>query len=117
MQIRQEHEWNNRLEIVKNGEFLRFILTDNTGKEADISARITDWQPNEEKAIEFSWGNGRTEATIDNQVVGRNEYPGELQFEPNTPMFFGADHPGSTYGSASATIGDFTVGKSPLFTQ
>ena len=117
VQIRQEHEWNNRLEIVKNGEFLRFILTDNTGKEADISARITDWQPNEEKAIEFSWGNGRTEATVDNQVVGRNEYPGELQFQPNTPMFFGADHPGSTYGSARATIGNFTVGKSPLFTQ
>jgi hypothetical protein len=117
VQIRQEHEWNNRLEIVKNGEFLRFILTDNTGKEADISARITDWQPGEEKAIEFSWGNGRTEATVDNQVVGRNEYPGELQFQSNTPMFFGADHPGSTYGSARATIGNFTVGKSPLFTQ
>ncbi len=117
VQIRQEHEWNNRLEIVKNGEFLRFILTDNTGKEADISTRITDWQPNEEKAIEFSWGNGRTEATVDNQVVGRNDYPGELQFGDNTPMFFGADHPGSSYGSARGTIGHFTVGKSPLFTQ
>lgn len=117
VQIRQEHEWNNRLEIVKNGEFLRFILTDNTGKEADISTRITDWQPGEEKAVEFSWGNGRTEATVDNQVVGRNEYPGELQFDPNTPMIFGADHPGSTYGSAKATIGNFTVGKGPMFTQ
>ena len=117
VQIRQEHEWNNRLEIVKNGEFLRFILTDNTGKEADISARITDWQPGEEKTIEFSWGNGRTEATVDSQVVGRNEYPGELQFQPNTPMIFGADHPGSTYGSAKATISNFTVGKTPLFTQ
>ena len=117
MQIRQEHEWNNRLEIVKNGEFLRFILTDNTGKEADISARITDWQPGEEKTIEFSWGNGRTEATVDNQVVGRNEYPGELQFQPSTPMIFGADHPGSTYGSAKATISNFTVAKTPLFTQ
>lgn len=117
VQIRQEHEWNNRLEIVKNGEFLRFILTDNTGKEADISTRITDWQPGQEKAIEFSWGNGRTEATVDNQVVGRNEYPGELQFDPNTPMIFGADHPGSTYGSANSTIGGFVLGKTPLFTQ
>jgi hypothetical protein len=115
VQIRQEHEWNNRLEIVKNGEFLRFILTDNTGK-ADISARITDWQPNEEKNIEFSWGNGRTEATVDNQVVGRNgirascssaEHADVLRRRPS----------GSTYGSASATIGNFTVGRSPLFTQ
>jgi hypothetical protein len=117
VQIRQEHQWNNRLEIVKNGEFLRFILTDNTGKEADISTRITDWQPGEEKTVEFSWGNGRTEATVNNQVVGHNEYPGELEFQPNTPMIFGADHPGSTYGSAKATISNFTVGKVPIFTQ
>jgi hypothetical protein len=117
VQIRQEHEWNNRLEIVKNGEFLRFILTDNTGKEADISARITDWPAGQERSIEFSWGNGRTEASIDNQIVGRNEYPGELEFAPSTPMIFGADHPGSTYRPAGATIGNFTVGKTPLFTQ
>lgn len=122
VQIRQEHEWNNRLEIVKNGEFLRAILTDNTGKEADISFRIADWQAGQEKTINFSWGKddsgqGRTELTIDNQVVGRNQYPGELQFAPNTPMIFGADHPGSTYGSAQATIGNFVVGKAPLFTH
>lgn len=117
VQIRQEHEWNNRLEIVKNGEFLRFILTDNTGKEADISTRINDWQPGEEKVLEFSWGDGRTEARVNDQIVGRNEYPGELQFSPNTPMIFGADHPGSTYGSAKATISNFTVGKTPSFTQ
>jgi hypothetical protein len=122
VQIRQEHEWNNRLEIVKNGEFLRAILTDNTGKEADISFRITDWQPGEEKTINFSWGKdesgqGRTELSIDNQVVGRNQYPGELQFAPNTPMIFGADHPGSTYSPAHATIGNFVVNKSPMFTH
>jgi hypothetical protein len=122
VQIRQEHEWNNRLEIVKNGEFLRAIVTDNTGKEADISFRITDWQPGEEKTINFSWGKddsgqGRTELSVDNQVVGRNQYPGELQFAPNTPMIFGADHPGSAYSPAHATIGNFVVGKSPIFTQ
>lgn len=122
VQIRQEHEWNNRLEIVKNGEFLRAILTDNTGKEADISFRITDWQAGEEKTINFSWGKddsgqGRTELSVDNQVVGRNQYPGELEFAPNTPMIFGGDHQGSTYRPAQATIGNFVVGKAPLFTH
>jgi len=34
-----------------------------------------------------------------------------------TPMVFGADHPGSTYGSAHATIGNLTVDKTLLLTQ
>lgn len=122
VQIRQEHEWNNRLEIVKNGEFLRFIVTDNTGKETDISHRIIDWQPGEEQIVTASWGKdesgqGRTELSINNQIVGRNEYSGEVEFRPGTPMIFGADHPGSTYSPAQAQINNFTVGKTPLFTQ
>lgn len=117
VQIRQEHEWNNGLEIVKNGEFLRALIRDNTGREADISYRISDWPAGEERVVEFSWGEGRTELTVNDQVVGRNEYPGELEFREGTPMIFGADHPGSNYGSASATISKFTVGKTPLFTQ
>ncbi len=117
VQIRQEHEWNNRLEIVKNGEFLRAILTDNTGKEADISYRITDWQPGQEYEVNFSWGEGRTELSVNNQIVGRNEYPGQIEFRSGTPMIFGADHPGSAYGSAQATIKHFTVGQQPNWTQ
>lgn len=118
VQIRQEHEWSNRLEIVKNGEFLRAIVTDNTGKEADISFRITDWQPGDERRIEFSWGRdesglGRTELRVDDQIVGRNEYPGELEFRSGTPMIFGADHRGSAYGSAQGRISHFKVGTQP----
>jgi len=115
VQIREEHAWNNGLEIVKNGEYLRFILRDNTGKEADISYKISDWEPNQERTIEFSWGEGRTEASVDNQIVGRNEYPGELQFSQGTPLIFGADHAGSNYGSARARINQFTVSRVPLF--
>ena len=47
VELRGEHEWYNRLELVKNGEFLRFIVTADSGQEADISVRINDWQAGE----------------------------------------------------------------------
>ncbi|MEO8602461.1 MAG: LamG-like jellyroll fold domain-containing protein [bacterium] len=117
VQVRQEHEWNNRLEIVKNGEFLRFILTDDTGKEADISSRITNWQADEEHNIVASWDGQekRTRLYIDDQLVGENQYSGRLQIQEHTPMYVGADWRGSNYSGANATLYGFTVSTSPFF--
>ncbi|MDX2169981.1 MAG: LamG-like jellyroll fold domain-containing protein [Deltaproteobacteria bacterium] len=116
VQVRQEHEWNNRLEIVKNGEFLRFILTDDTGKEADISTRITNWQANEEHDVLASWNSEtkRTQLYIDNQLVGENEFNGRLVIREHTPMYVGADWRGSNYSGANATFYGFTVSTSPF---
>jgi hypothetical protein len=112
VQVRQEHEWNNRIEVVKNGEFLRFILTDDTGKEADISARISNWQANEQHDIVATWGEGRTTLWVDGQVVGQNEYPGKLLIKEHTPMYVGADWRGSNYAGLNGTLYDFTVSNS-----
>ncbi|MGD9762247.1 MAG: LamG-like jellyroll fold domain-containing protein [Candidatus Binatia bacterium] len=113
VQIRNENEWNNRLELVKNGEFLRFIITDDTGKEADISTRITNWQNLEEHDVTATWGDGRTTLYIDGQVVGQNEYSGNLRFAEGTPMFLGADWRGSAYAGANATLNGFTLSTTP----
>lgn len=113
VQIRQEHEWNNRLELVKNGEFLRFIITDDTGREADISARISNWESLQEHEIRASWGEGKTTLYIDGQVVGQNQYQGNLRFREGTPMFLGADWRGSNYNGAAGKIGDFTLSTTP----
>lgn len=43
LQIREPHKWENRMQLVKNGQFLRFIVTDDTGHEADISFKIDKW--------------------------------------------------------------------------
>jgi hypothetical protein len=109
VQIRSENEWKNQLQLVKNGEFLRFLIHDDTGREADISARISDWQPNEPHDIQVEWGDGRTRLIIDGQVAGSNTYTGTLAFPPGTPMFLGSDYRGSTYNGANATLYDFTL--------
>jgi hypothetical protein len=112
VQIRQEHQWQNRLELVKNGEFLRFILTPDSGVEADISSRITGWNANEVHDIQVTWGDGRTTLWIDGQVAGSNTYKGEINFSSGTPMFLGADWRGSNYSGANATLYDFTLSNS-----
>ncbi len=109
VQIRPENEWNNQLQLVKNGEFLRFLIHDDTGKESDISFRISNWQANEMHDIEASYGGGKIYLYVDGQIAGSNTYPGELRFPDNTPMFLGADHRGSTYNGANATLYDFTL--------
>lgn len=117
VQLRQEHEWNNRLEVVKNGEFLRFILTDNTGKEANISMRITDWQPSEIYDVRAVWnetaesgGNGGTiELYVNGQLAGRDAYPGRFEPPARAPLYVGADWRGSNYAGANATLYNFQI--------
>lgn len=109
VELRGEHEWANRLELVKNGEFLRFILTDNTGVEHDISARITDWQAGDPHDIQASYGDGKTSLYIDGRLAGTTQYSGTLQFPDGIPLHVGGDYPGSNYAGANSTFHDLTI--------
>ena len=109
VQIRSEHQFNNRLELVKNGKYLRFILADNTGREADISVDITHWHQGDPHLLDLSWGEARTSLFIDGQLAGTNTYSGSFDIAPGTPMFLGSDHVGSNYVGANSTIRDFTL--------
>ncbi len=109
-QIREPHKWENRMQLVKNGQFLRFIVTDNTGHEADISYKIPDWVQGDAHRIQATWDNGVTTLYIDGKRVGSNTYPGDLKFKPNTPMHLGSDlASGGSYGGANSKIGNFKV--------
>ena len=109
MQIRTPHGWDNRMQLVKNGRYLRFIFTDNTSREADISVPIDHWEPGQAHTVTATWGEGKTHLYIDGQRVGQNTYSGQFQIPPNTPMYVGSDVPGGTYAGASATIQNFKV--------
>ncbi len=110
LQIREPHVWENRMQLVKNGQFLRFIVTDNTGHEADISYKIANWQEGDAHNVTATWEDGTTVLYIDGKQVGTNSYPGKLEFKPTTPMYFGSDHAsGGSYGGADSQIGGFQV--------
>lgn len=109
VQIRTPHGWDNRMQLVKNGRYLRFILTDNTSREADISLPIDQWEPGKPHTVTATWGEGRTQLYVDGRRVGQNTYEGRFEIPPNTPMYVGSDLPGGSYAGASATIQNFKV--------
>jgi len=108
VQVRNEDEWSNRLQIVKNGSYLRFILADDTGQEADISYKIDDWQPGQQHRIAVTWGDARTALYVDGRLVGQNTYAGQFRAE-DAPLYVGSDYQGGDYVGAGATIRDFKV--------
>jgi len=107
--IKSEHGFGNRLELVKNGHFLRFIVADNLNIEHDISVLINDWQPGEIRSITASWGEARTSLYINDRLVGTTTYQGQFEIAPGTPMFVGSDYRTSAYKGANATFRGFTV--------
>src|SRR5262245_24151014 len=115
LQLRGPNEWSNRLELVKNGEFLRFILTDSTGREADISVRINDWEAGQRHDVQASYGqdsNGnccKTSLFIDGRLAGSNTYQGPFQPPPGINLQVGGDYPGSSYGRANSTFRNLTI--------
>jgi hypothetical protein len=109
LELRGEHDWSNRIELVKNGDFLRFIVTPNTGQESDISVRITDWQAGDQHDVQASYGDGKTNLYIDGRLAGSNQYAGSLEFPQGIPLHVGGDYKGSNYGGASATISGFEI--------
>jgi hypothetical protein len=111
VQIRAENQWENRLQLVKNGRYLRFILSDSLGREADISVPIDGWVPGETHSVTASWGDGRTSLFLDGALAGSNTYDGQFNIAPDTPLYLGSDFLSSDYGSAKATIRGFTVFK------
>jgi hypothetical protein len=109
VQIRDPNSFGNRLQLVKNGRFLRFILADNSGREADISVDIRDWEPGDPRKITATWGDGRTSLFIDGQLAGSNTYEGSFDISPTTPLHLGSDFDGSDYSGANGVIRDFTL--------
>jgi hypothetical protein len=111
VQIRAENQWENRLQLVKNGRYLRFILSDSLGREADISVPIDAWVPGESHSVTASWGDGRTSLFLDGALAGSNTYDGQFEIGPETPLYLGSDFRSSDYGGAKATIRGFTLFK------
>lgn len=116
VRIQDGARFENRLELVKNGRYLRFIFTPANGREADISVPIDAWEPGEPHTITASWGpidpenperGGQTTLYIDGRPVGSNRYEGELLIAPSTPMYVGSAT--GNYKGANARISGFRV--------
>lgn len=100
-------QWANRVEVVKNERYLRYIFTDNTGQERDISLAIDQWQPGERHSVTATWGDSSTMLYVDGRLVGRNTYPGSLELRPGTPLYLGSQ--AGNFSGAGAKIENFKI--------
>lgn len=103
----------NRVQIAKNGQYLRFLLADNTGHESGAGVSIYNWEPGETHLVTATWGQASSSLYVDGQLVGSQSYQGEIQIPPGTPMYIGSDIPGGNPG-AGGTLSDFLVYNRPL---
>jgi hypothetical protein len=107
--VRTPNDPNNSLRIFKNGRYLRFLFSDNTGRERNIGYDMIDWEPGVQHTVAATWEQGVTSLYIDNQLVGTNYYEGQLEIRPGTPLYLGSDVPEAPLSGANATISNFRV--------
>jgi len=100
--------FENRLQIAKNGQYLRFLMADNTGRESGAGLNISGWQAGQSHLVTASWGQALSSLYVDGQLVGSQTYQGEVQIPPGTPMYIGSDVAGGNPG-ARAALSDFQV--------
>jgi hypothetical protein len=114
LQIRDEHQWENNLQIVKNYNSLRFIIIDSAGVESNVNVYIDSWRADEPHRVTATWGEALMTLYVDGQQVGQSTLPNDLVFRDTTPIHVGSDFPGSLYAGADGRIRDLRIYGRPL---
>lgn len=109
LQIRDEHEWANNLQIVKNNNSLRFIIIDERGYETNVNVYIDDWQPDQSHRVAATWDETLMALYVDGEQVGHTSLNNRLRFGPTTPIHVGSDFPGSQYRGANGRISNLFI--------
>jgi hypothetical protein len=100
--IRQPNEWRNRLELVKNGVYLRLIAADSSGREVDVSVSIASWRPGVHN-VTAMWGQGHTALAIEGTLVGDSTL-GDILLAAGSDLLIGGDLPGSTLSQLGGSV-------------
>lgn len=122
VQLRTPNLWENRMQIFKNGIYMRLLLTPNTGLEAGGSSNITNWQAGQQHPIAATWGpdpnTGQNMVSfyVDGQLVSSQPYDGQFDVPSDTPLYIGSDLPQGGPG-AGGTLSNFQGYNQPLNPQ
>jgi Concanavalin A-like lectin/glucanases superfamily len=119
IQAHSDNIWENRLQIFKNNQYLRFMITPDSGVEAGVGIDISNWQQGQQHAIAMSYGQDPVSGAntlsvyVDGQLAGTTNYDGNFNPPPNTPLFVGSDYTNGEPG-ANAVISNLQAYKSVL---
>lgn len=111
VQLRNQNQWEDRLQIFKNGRYMRFLLTDSAGQESNIGATIDDWAPGDWHHLAATWernadGHLVQSFYVDGRMIGQVPVQGQFNVRPGTPLYIGSDLPLGVPG-ANGVISQF----------
>lgn len=111
-QLRNQNQWEDRLQIFKNGVYLRFLMAGDPGDgspalESNIGQNISDWAPGDWHHLAATWGqNDAGQLTqsfyVDGRMVGQVPVQGQFNVHPGTPLYIGSDLPQGIPGANGA---------------
>lgn len=106
-QLRNQNQWEDRLQIFKNGIYMRFVMSDSSGQESNIGTNISDWAPGDWHNVVASWGqneNGQLMQSfyVDGKMIGQVPVQGQFNVRPGTPLYIGSDLPQGMPGTNGA---------------
>ena len=106
-QLRNQNQWEDRLQIFKNGRYMRFLMSDSTGQESNIGATIDNWNPGDWHHLAATWGqNDAGQFTqsfyVDGQLIGQVPVQGQFNVHSGTPLYIGSDLPQGIPGANGA---------------
>ncbi len=111
-QLRNQNQWDDRLQIFKNGVYLRFLMAssgtaEGQGQESNIGLNISDWAPGDWHNVVASWGQNDSgqlvqQFYVDGKLVGQEPVKGGFNVRPGTPLYIGSDLPQGISGLGGA---------------
>lgn len=108
--LRTPNQWNNRMELVKNGPYLRFLMWDDEGNENGVSYQIKNWAEGEPHPVAVTWGLNSSgqyvmSMYVDGTKVGEKPYPKPFVVPTNQPLVIGNNAGGGL--GAKSVLSDF----------
>jgi hypothetical protein len=110
LRIDEPGQWNNRLRLVKDNNYLRYMFFDNTGAEVNINTPIDGWQAGDPHELTVNWDQqaGKISMYIDGELMAEQPYAGELVLDAKSRLDLGSKG-GDGYIGAGGRITNLTA--------
>ncbi len=113
VEVKTEDMWQGRMQLMRNGSYLRFFWFDDDGAEIGVGVSINEWQAGQRHSVVATWGDALMSLYIDGRLAGQTTYSGQLSIPPGMPMFLGSN-PNNHVPGAAATLANFQAYGRPL---
>ena len=104
VQLRSHYQFNDRLQIWKDGGSVRLVFADSNGQESGVMYVSDAWPSGEWRLVTTTWGNGENALYVNGLLAGKSQFEGEFNIRPDTLLHIGSNYsedPRSLQGTVS----------------